>query len=146
MGQFRQLLSMFFKKSTCLWASLLCLSGIVSCSATDDFFSDRSNDLRKSHWEFGIQTGYAMPIGNKSRSIQASNAVFLISDPPFPGEDEFAENGLATPDFNAFSTIQGDVQNTFYAGAHLYYRITPWIATGMEGSLSVQRAVLITQS
>jgi hypothetical protein len=120
-----------------------------SCSllyADIDDFQGPQVDLEKTHWEFGFQTGIAIPIGNKSSSLLANNSAFLISDPADPGEDEFAENGYPSPDFTAQTLIKGNVQNALFVGGHLYYRLTSWIAAGIEGSATIQRDLIITQS
>ena len=103
-------------------------------------------DLRHMHWEFGIQTGLAIPIGNKNTSTLANNSAFLMSDPASPGEDEFAENGYPSPDFKGHTLVSGDVGNGFFVGGHLYRRLNSWIALGIEGSVTTERSVKITQS
>src|ERR1019366_1763511 len=135
---------MFLNKK--VFATLLVGLCCTALYADMDDFEGPEVDLAKSHWEFGIQTGLAVVIGNKISSILANNSAFLISDPGTPGEDEFLENGLPSPDFTAQSLIQGNVQNAPFVGGHLYYNLTSWLAAGIEGSFTFQRSVKITSS
>jgi len=132
-----------FKKTIILG---LLLGACTSAFADIEDFDAPEADLRQTRWEFGIQTGLAIPFGNKSISILANNSAFLISDPASLGEDEFAENGLPSPDFKAQTPITGDVQNGFFVGGHMYIHVTHWLSAGLEGSVTTERAVLITQS
>lgn len=90
-------------------------------------------------WEFGVHTGIAFPFGQKSLSILGNNSVFLLSDPSEPGEDEFAENGLPSPDFTGQTRINGSAEPMAYVGGHYYYHLIPWVALGLEASAAIQR-------
>lgn len=114
-------------------------------SPASDFESSPST-LENSHWEIGVHTGYAFPIGNKSQSIWASHQLFLYSDPDVPGEDEFGENGLPAPDPNGQSFVEGNMRPAFWAGGHAYYRLTSWIGAGLEGSVMMQRSLTKLQT
>jgi hypothetical protein len=107
--------------------------------------SDRLQ-IESKHWDFGLQFGYAMAIGDKSTSITADNSVFLYSDPDTPGEDEFAENGLPSPDFAGQTVISGDRKDSYWVGAHLYYHLTSWIGLGTEASYIVEDKIAINAS
>lgn len=108
---------------------------------------DDSSGIRveRKRWEFGLQFGQAIATGNKSSSIVAENSAFLVSDPAFPGEDEFTENGLTPPDFTGQTVIQGDLSKSFVLGAHWYYKLTPWIATGIEADYAFEYKIDIAE-
>jgi hypothetical protein len=129
----------------CLMVSLLGLS--CTAAKADNFdFAGPEIDLPNTRWEIGVQAGLAVPIGNKNTSILANNSAFLLSDPGTPGEDEFAENFLPSPDFTAQTLIQGDMLSAANVGGHAYFRLLPGIALGVEGSVTIQRGVSITKS
>src|SRR5689334_15803631 len=104
-------------------------AGFAWAEATDtttDLFKDPGEvSMENRRWEFGLHVGESFPVGDKSIAIDAANSVFLFSDPDLPGEDEFAENGLPTPDFTATTHITGELKKTVNIGAHLYYRFLP---------------------
>jgi len=116
------------------------VSGIQAASNETMFIADDPSEVRmeSSRWEFGLHGGVAIPVGDKSLAIDAANSAFLLSDPDFPGEDEFGENGLPTPDFTATTHITGEMKKVGSLGAHLYYKCTPWLSAGLEASYALQ--------
>jgi hypothetical protein len=125
-------------------AALLIVGNLATLVRASDDLVAPEDKLARAHWEFGVQTGLAVPVGNKSTSILANNSAFLVSDPATLGEDEFRENGLASPDFTAQTQITGTVQPSAYVGGHGYYRLTSWMAAGIEGSFMIQRNEVMT--
>ncbi len=110
-------------------------------------FTDASSehvDLHRGNWDFGIHFGFAKPIGNRSMSIAANNSAFAVSDPGSLGEDEFGENGLPLPDLAGQTQLLGDMNSSYLVGAQLYYKLTPWVSTGLEGSYAIENSVDIT--
>jgi hypothetical protein len=98
-------------------------------------------DIDQGRWEFGIHVGVAKPVGKHHVSATGQNSAFLRSDPGSPGEDEFEENGLASPDFSGQSTFQGELRQSYLIGGHLYFKVIPWVALGLDASYSVEHKV-----
>jgi hypothetical protein len=129
---------------------LTCAANVLAADANSDF-SDISNvgdsetgNQRLKRWEFGLEIGQARPIGSRMRSIVADNSAFLFSDPGELGEDEFAENGLVSPDFSGKTTIIGDTPNFLVGGFHLYYSVASWFSAGLVTLHGFERALNIT--
>jgi hypothetical protein len=103
----------------------------------DESFGGNSSEryIESLRWEFGFRFAKASGVGKLRRqSVQANNSAFLVSDPGNIGEDEFAENGLPSPNFAGQTTLVADRQSMTMLGFHTYYRAMPWVAVGFEFS------------